>query len=156
MLRWTAAILAFGIAVTPGSAQAQMVQASNPAGIVDVLEAAGYSAELGIDGTGDPKIISSASGIIYNIYFYGCDWSVDCQYLQFSASFDLTNGIPVSRVNEWNADKIAGTAWVDEENDPYLSYFLTTAEGGISEGNFVDVVDWWEFILDDFTDWIDY
>lgn len=132
---------------------AQTISATNPAGIADALEGMGYPAEMGTDGAGDPMITSEVAGVPYDIFFYGCTDAANCQSLLFSAGFDLANGIPVSRINDWNREGLVGAAFVDEENDPFLQLFVTT-HGGLSRENFADVVEWWGVAVDEFTDHI--
>ena len=132
---------------------AQTISAADPAGVADALRDLGYRASVETDGQGNPMIRSALEGVDYEIYFYGCTGNEDCRYLNFTVGFDLPDGIAMSRVNEWNRDKLAGAAFVDDDNDPYLQYFVTT-EGGLSRQNFADVVDWWRVAVAEFTDHI--
>ena len=132
-----------------GPAAAQELSAANPAGLADALQDLGYRASLETDSEGDPLIRSSMEGMNYRIVFYGCEEHRDCKYLQLSAGFDLDNGTTMDVINDWNRSKIAGSAYLDDENDPYLKYFLTTV-GGLSQQTFEDTIDWWRVAISDF------
>lgn len=134
-------------------AAAQTITAANPAGIADALQELGYRAQIETDDRGDPKVSSTMEGVNYEIHFYGCTEAMNCKYLNFSAGFNMANGLPMASVNEWNRGKLVGKVYVDDENDPYLQYFVTT-DGGLSRQNFADVVDWWRVALEQFTDHI--
>ena len=100
--------LALGLAAP--AAMAQSVSASNPASVVAALQDAGYKAELGTDSAGDPKVASAMGGVNFHVFFYGCEANTACQDLQFSAGFDLTDGIDMAVVNDWNSSKFIGKA----------------------------------------------
>ena len=56
---------------------------------------------------------------------------------------------------EGNAGKILTDAYLNEEMDPFLEFFVTTA-GGLTQANFADVLDWWQVTLTDFETTIGY
>ena len=126
-----------------------LVLASDPQGVVSAMQALGYSATLGTDGAGDPTIAGDLNGTQYNVYFYGCESNANCQWLIFSAGFDMPNGSTPEVVNAWNQNNLVGQAYLDPEQDPFLNYFVTTT-GGLTQANFADVVDWWELALGNF------
>lgn len=104
---------------------------------------------------GDPLVKSAMEGIEYSIIFYGCRENKDCQFLNFTAGFDLRDGIPIARVNEWNRGKVFGKAYIEDENDPFVQMAVTTV-GGLNQENFEDVVDWWRVIISTFKEHIDW
>ena len=116
------------------AAQAQ-VTAANPQSIVTALQNLGYRAALSEDSSGDPKISTGVDGVNVSIYFYGCSNNANCTALQFVAGFNLTNGTTADSMNEWNRKKASGSAWIDSEGDPYLTYYFRT-EDGVSQRNF--------------------
>ena len=68
---------------------ADSVSASDPAGVVAALSAAGHKAVLGHDSSGDPLIRAEIGGWTTQIVFYDCNeiTHAGCQSLQFNASF---------------------------------------------------------------------
>ncbi|GAB3733920.1 YbjN domain-containing protein [Luteimonas pelagia] len=120
--------------------------------VARMVEGAGYRAELGEDGVGDPMITSSAAGANYYIYMYGCE-DGRCDSLQFRAGFDLDDGISAARVNEWNRERRYGKAWMDEENDPWIELDLDL-EGGATGAQVVSYVELWDTLLGQFQTFI--
>ncbi|EYD76735.1 hypothetical protein Rumeso_01693 [Rubellimicrobium mesophilum DSM 19309] len=126
-----------------------LVVASDPQGVVSAIQALGYTATLGTDGAGDPTITGEVEGTQFNVYFYGCQDHADCQWLIFSAGFDLPNGSTLDAMNTWNQNNLVGQAYLDNEQDPFLNYFVTTT-GGMTQENFADAVDWWKVAVGNF------
>jgi hypothetical protein len=125
-----------------------VVSAADPQSVVSSIQAQGYTATLGTDALGDPMVSSEISGLSYNIYFYGCDDAhANCLWLLFYAGLDLPNGWNQESVMQWHNDQIVGAVTLDEEMDPFLSYFVTTV-GGLNQENFTDVVTQWGYALD--------
>jgi Putative bacterial sensory transduction regulator len=132
-----------------------LIVASDPQGIVSAMQALGYTATLGTDGAGDPTVTGAIDGTNYNVYFYGCQNNTNCQWLIFSAGFDLPNGSTLQVINDWNTNNLVGQAYLDAAQDPFLNYFVTTT-GGLTQANFADVVDWWKVALGNFETAIGY
>ncbi len=144
------------LALLPGIAQAQSLQAGDPAGIAAVVQDMGYRASIETDGEGDPIIHSSAAGVNFSIVFYDCTENRDCESIQFSAGFDLSTPTTAATMNEWNRQKRYASAWIDDEGDPYLQYDVTMGGGGLSVDNFKTALDLWEDLLGDFQKHIDW
>jgi hypothetical protein len=126
-----------------------LVVASDPQGVLTAMQGLGYTATLGTDSVGDPLISGDIDGTSYNLFFYGCEQNANCQWFLFSAGFDLPNGATLQAVNDWNRNQLVGQAYLDDQNDPYLNYFVTTT-GGLTQENFADAVDWWRVALGEF------
>ena len=94
-------------------AQAQMVRAQDPSSVVRGMQAGGFTAELGVDNTGDPMISSSVNGTKFKVFFYNCTDHKECATVQFHSGYDLTNPITVERINEWNQTQRFGRAYLD-------------------------------------------
>jgi hypothetical protein len=142
--------------VTPGPGLGgDLIDASNPQAIVSLLQQAGYRAALGQDNNGDPKIDSSAAGVDYSIYFYGCRNGTNCQTLNFSSGFDLERGTSFQAMNDWNSAQFFGYAYLDNESDPFLNMDINMAFG-ISPDSFIDSLAIWEQLLSDFQTHIDW
>ena len=126
-----------------------LILASDPQGVLSALQSLGFAGTLGVDGANDPLISGDMEGTPYQIVFFGCQENVNCQWLLFSAGFDLPNGATMDAMNAWNQSHLVGQAYLDGEMDPYLNYFVTTT-GGLTQGNFADAVDWWRVVLTEF------
>lgn len=135
---------------------AQSVSASNPSSIADAIRDMGYRADVDTDSYGDPEINSAANGVNFTIFFYRCDdRGEDCEDIQFSAGFDLNDGISMRSVNSWNDQKAVGRAFVDDEDDPYLQHYVVGVDG-MSRYVFEKTFYRWVDVLDEFTDFIDW
>lgn len=126
-----------------------MVSAKNPAGLVTVLETAGYEPTLGTDDQGDPQIDLNLGGYNAVMYFYGCDEKTHrgCDSVQLRVGFD--------RKAAWTgaaALKLAQTyrfmaVFLDEEGDPWVNWDIVTGDGIpaavflLGVGKFADVLD---------------
>lgn len=94
-------------------------------------------------------------GVYYRIYFYNCTDNTDCRTIQFRTAFDLTNGFPLSQINEWNKNKLFGKAWLDDENDPVLE-MPVNIDYGVTAKNLEDTFDYWRVTVSQFKEHIDY
>lgn len=117
--------------------------------LLQELQSLGYNATLTRDSVGDPKIDGKMSRSPYHIYFYGCTNNEHCKYIQFVAGWDLTDGISLEKINDWNRDKLWGQAYRDDENDPWISV-VYNLDGGVTKANFADTVDWFRITLEAF------
>jgi hypothetical protein len=134
---------------TAALASGNLIVASDPQGVATAMQGLGYTATLGADSVGDPMISGDIEGVGYNVLFYGCQENANCQWLIFSAGFDLPNGSTSQVINDWNANNLVGQAYLDSEQDPFINYFVTTT-GGLTQENFADVVDWWKVAMGNF------
>lgn len=134
---------------------AETIDATDPDRIVSLIQELGYRAALEVDEIGDPMIRSSVGGTEFVLYFYGCKRSRNCKSMLFKVGYDLDEGTTLDIVNDWNATKLFGRAYLDDEADPWLELSVNTY-GGVSQLNFEDTYDWWEIIVDDFEKHIDF
>jgi hypothetical protein len=132
-----------------------MIDATSPQALAELLQQQGYRAVVGQDTSGNPKIDSSAAGVDYSIYFYGCNNGSDCQSLNFSSGFDLDRGTSFQAMNDWNSSQFFAYAYLDDESDPFLNMDMNLAYG-VSADNFVDSLAIWEQLLSDFQGHIDW
>lgn len=131
------------------------VDATDPAELVSIIQELGYRGVLEVDDAGDPMIRSSVGGTEFTILFHGCEDGNECRSLLFRVGYDLPDGTTVEVVNDWNATKLFGRAYLDEESDPWLELTMNTY-GGVSRLNFEDTFDWWEIVVADFEDHVDF
>ena len=140
LIGWTIAIAAVGIAMP---AQAQLVSAKKPETLVRALQAAGYSAKLEKDSTGDPMIVSAVNGHPFRVVFYGCKSNRDCATITFAAGFDKKSATSLDSINEWNRKNRFGRAYLDAEGDPILGMDVDLDDGGMSTALFTDNLEFW-------------
>jgi len=150
-----AVALAAAIAM-PAAAHAEIV-ASNPFGVMNAMQNFGMLATLATDNDGDPKIESRVSQSKFSVFFYGCDDNAsNCTSIQFSAGYDLTDGITFERANEWNRQKRYAKVFVDDELDPFLRMDVNLDFDGVGDENFEDSLDLWRLLVEDFEEFIDW
>ncbi len=144
------------LAVLPLSAGAQaFVDASDVDTISAMVQDEGYRAVIGTDGVGDPMVTSAANGYDFDIFFYGCTDNENCRDIQFSASFDLEDGMSLTRAQDFNLEKRWAKVYLDEDSDPRLEMDYNMY-GGVSATNFNDTLDWWVIIMNEFIEYIDF
>lgn len=128
-----------------------MVDPANPGTVVDALQGLGYQARLETASDGDPRIKSSIDGTNYTMNFYGCKDNSDCGALLLQAGWDLTDGISFEVINGWNRRKLTGRAYLDDESDPWLDYFVE-ADGGLPLETFERAIRMWGQAIASFKD----
>ncbi|MBO9623072.1 MAG: YbjN domain-containing protein [Sphingomonas sp.] len=151
-----AALLTCTLGAWAAPAQAQMVKAQDPQGIIRALQAAGYSATLGVDGTGDPMITSGVGGSKFQVFFYNCTDHKACATVQFHIGYDLSTSPGLQSINEWNSSQRFGRAHLDKENDPILEMDLDLDDGGMSQALFEDNLEFWASVVGRFEKHIGY
>jgi hypothetical protein len=119
------------------------------------MQSAGYRAELTTDSGGDPKIVSSANGFDFYVYFYGCDQSAvkECDSLDLSIGFDFSKGYALESVNQWNRDNRFAAAYLDDEDDPWLTMNINL-DGGVTAEMLIDSFNTWSSQLGEFKTYI--
>jgi hypothetical protein len=150
-MKLSLAATALALLMTSAPAFAQdMVSAADPDGIIAALQDAGYKAQMDSADDGDPLIRSAADGTNFRIWFYGCNGNnAECTGMNFSAGFDLPDGTTADVIDNWNDSQLLGYGNLDDENDPYLNYFVVT-NGGISKEAFASVLSRWETSIADY------
>lgn len=117
---------------TPLAAQtAAVAQASDPAGLVALLDVAGYKPELGKDSTGDPMIDVDFGGYRGMVYFYGCDETTHdkCESLQFQAGFNRDKPWTAAQAIELSKKLRFSSVHLDDEGDPWIKWDVITGDG---------------------------
>ncbi len=125
-----------------------VVDASNPQRLVELLRAQGLRADLDPSGS-TPLILSAAEGANFGILFYGCTNGRDCRAIQFVASFTMNNAPTLERINEWNAGRIVGQAFIAQNGAIRIAYSVALRDG-MTEANFAYTVEMWRVALRDF------
>jgi hypothetical protein len=149
------AFAAVAVAVPAAPAAAQNVLPT-PQSVSAALQAAGYKAEVGKDGTGDPMVTSSSSGTRFGTLFYGCTDHTGCTNIQFTVSYDLAKGTSADRMDAWNAAHRFGRAFLDKDQDPVLAMDLDLDKGGLSKALFQENLNTWISLMTAFEKHIDW
>ena len=119
--------------------------------MIEIMRDEGFRARRDVDGYGAPMITSSAAGRDFNVYFYGCDDAGgNCVSMQFKAGFDMEKGTTTAVVNDWNARKRYASAYLDDEDDPFIDYDVMLG-GGVSLDAFKQSLYTWERAVGEFT-----
>ncbi|HVZ14652.1 MAG TPA: YbjN domain-containing protein [Bauldia sp.] len=111
-----------------------------------------YDAEPDIttDNDGYPMIRVNDSQTPFQIFFHKCNHDTkQCDVIEFSAHWDLKNGIQSAVIDKWNQTKLWGVAYRDKQNDPNLSLTVELGDG-VTTDNFDDIVDDWDNAMNDF------
>ena len=138
------------------AAPSGQVEASDPQSIVSAMQEMGFLATLDKDDVGDPLVSSRISATRFKIFFYGCDQNVNCDSIQFSAGYDLTEKIASEKVNGWNEENRWTKVYLDEEEDPFIEMDLYLGQGGVTPENFTEWLDIWRVQVEEFEDYIDF
>ena len=128
--------------------------------VVNLLQQKGMEATVenrDEEGEGD-YVISKSANIAFWIHFTACDPDgTNCEIIKFDAGFSYAD--PDDRplledINTWNEDYY-GKAGLDPNGDPFVMIELNIV-GGITEKNLADTLIWWESMILDFTDFINW
>lgn len=141
-----ALLSATAMAADTAPCPAGMVCASNPRTVADALARAGYKASISTDDEGDPLIRSAASGYNFSVVFYGCQTGKACDALRFQVVFEDDGKNSAALANSWNVKKRFIHLAALEDGGLSATYDVTT-RGGLTQANFADVVDWWDVML---------
>lgn len=146
-------ILAALLTASPAVFAQEIIDATDPDHLADVIRDLGYRAVVSTDGVGDPMIETSVSGTDVTILFFGCTDNEDCKTLLFKVGYDLSDGTTLDVVNAWNEENLYGRAYLDDEEDPWLEMPVNLF-AGVTRENFEDTFDWWDVIVGKFEDHI--
>ncbi len=144
------------LALAPIGAGAQeLVFAEDPENVASLMQDLGYKASLGTDNVGDPLISSSAHGYDFDVLFYDCTDNTDCKAVQFSAAFDLTDGMSLTKTQDFNRERRWVKVYLNDESDPRVEMDYNL-RGGVTVENFNDTFDWWLILMEEFVEYIDF
>ena len=119
--------------------------------IASVLRENGYKAVISGE-EGEEKYISTGTGgTNYTIHFYGCDEAqANCKTVMFYAWFDVDEAPSIENINLYNSRRRWGRVYVDSEGDPTIEMDLDLEDGGMSQELFIDNVEYWDLVLNEF------
>jgi hypothetical protein len=130
----------------------QIIDGTDPEALVNIIQDLGYRATLEVDSEGDPMIRSSVGGTQFALVFYGCSEAHDgCQILLFKAGYELNDKVGMDVINQWNATRLFGRAYLDDVSDPWLELVLNM-HGGVTRAQFEKTFEWWETSVGEFED----
>lgn len=135
-------------ATIPGGNSGGLVFANIPDLLLLAAEVG--SARLERDDDGQEYVAGSIDGINYALDVYNCD--PECADLTFTASFEV-NGVTDSMMNEWNATRRFGKAYIRPDGDAVLQIAINTRYG-ITVETFRDDMVWWETVLTDYVEFV--
>lgn len=135
-------------ATVPGSNSGGLVFANVPDLLILAAEVG--SARLERDDDGQEYVAGSIDNINYALDVYNCE--PDCADLTFTASFEI-DGITDAMMNEWNATRRFGKAYIRSDGDAVLQIAINTRYG-ITVETFRDDLVWWETVLIDYVEFI--
>lgn len=150
---WKLALLS--VLLMPSFALGQNISSSDARSIAYAMQDLGYRAVIGMDSMGDRKITSSSNGVNFSVFFYGCRDNAKCRDIQFSAGFDLDDPLTALKMNQWNHEKVAGTASIDDEGDPWIR-MLVPGTTDLSQADFERIINRWDSALAEFLDYVDW
>ena len=135
------------------SAEETAFDFGDPASVAAVMQEQGYRAKLSTQDSGRPVIFSGVGGSNFELVFFSCENAKRCDGILFSSGFDLTNGLPLKKVSEWNETRLIGRAFLDNECDPIVDYYVSSFLD-VSRDAFFSLIDAWDGVLVDFEDHI--
>ena len=148
------ALSALAMAAAPAAALTYPAAGVNAQEVAAVIKAKGLTAEVTTDEQGDPMIKGRSNDLNWRVYFYECKEG-RCASLQFSAGFDLDDGLTLAKCNEWNYTKRYGRCALDGELDPYVRYDVDVAKG-FSSDSLAYAVETWTLVVPTFSEFIGY
>lgn len=106
------------------------------------------SADMDVDGAGDPMIVGRMDGTRYGIVFYDCSSDkTRCRTMQFKAAWAGTSdSLTIHELHDLNRDNIFGKWYFDNDGDVAVKMPYNLAYG-YSQRNLDDTFDWWRVVL---------
>jgi hypothetical protein len=140
-----AGMLALGLAGPAHGLDGRLIDASDPARVLALMQELGFTATLGQDQIGDPMITGTLGGARYAILSYGCAQQGACDSLQFVA---VIEGVRLSfeRANAYNLRWRYGRLSVTDTGDLVLKMDVNL-DGGVTRANLADSLSLWAEVL---------
>ncbi|MDK2761615.1 MAG: YbjN domain-containing protein [Sphingopyxis sp.] len=135
-------------------AQAELINAANPATIKAIVESQGWPATIVAKAGDDPYIESNRDGLKFLVLFMNCDGGKKCKTLQYYMGFSDAKDVPLDRINQWNKDKRFARAYKDDEGDPVLEMDVDLDFAGIPRENVGESFNTWASLMDSFREYI--
>lgn len=128
-----------------------LIDGSDIDAVVEIARNYG-SATIASTQSGEPKIAARIGGVSYVVYFQNCGQPRQCDDINLYAGFLDTAPTP-EQINDWNASKRFGRAYIDPEGDAALEMDITL-KNGVSPANLSASFAIWRLMLTQFTAYI--
>ena len=143
-----AGLLLTGALSVARAEEAEIIQAPDPAAILEIAKGYG-SAKLDKDDGGDPMVSGRLQGMKYVIYFYGCENHEKCKSLQFSSGY--TDAFTAEQANDWNKKY----RWIKAYSGDGSNFKMDVSFiGGITKDNLELQFSNWDSMTGDIKDFI--
>ncbi|PQM29454.1 YbjN domain-containing protein [Sphingopyxis lindanitolerans] len=150
----TALGMAAALALSATPAQAELVNAKNPATIKAIIESQGWPATLVTKADADPYIESNRNGIKFLVIFMNCEDHQNCKTMQYYMGFSDAKDVSLDRFNQWNREKRFARGYKDDEGDPVLEMDVDVDFAGIPRENVADSFNTWASLMDSYREFI--
>lgn len=152
----TRTALALGAAAlfSAGPARAELINATSPAAIKEIVESQGWPATIVAKPGDDPYIESNRDGLKFLVLFMNCDEGKKCKTLQYYMGFSDAKDVPLAKFNKWNREKRFARAYLDDEGDPVLEMDVDLDFAGIPRENVGETFNTWASLMDSFREYV--
>jgi hypothetical protein len=117
--------------------------------VVRLLQDVGYRAAPDTAAS-TPTVHSKFNGVNSRIQLANCGTDGKaCTLMLFHAGFDTPDGVDMKIINDWNADKFFGRAYLDNEKDPHID--LASSLVGVTDENIKDIIERWDLVIAEFS-----
>lgn len=128
-----------------------MITAADPQSIMAALKAKGWKPELNTSDHDVRSIEFTVDGIATTIRFFNCDDDgAACSTLNFYVGFSGTDYHSFEGINNYNAKRRFGRAYLDDDGDPCLEMDVDLDFDGIPNRNFLEYLNTWNLLIHDF------
>ncbi len=141
-------------AATATPAQAELVNAKNPATIKAIVESQGWPATLVTKPGEDPYLESNRNGLKFLVLFMNCTDHRNCKTLQYYMGFNDAKDTTLDRLNEWNKGKRFARAYRDDSGDPVLEMDVDVDFAGIPRENLGETLNTWAALMDSYREFV--
>lgn len=148
------ALFATVTAIIATPAQAELVNAKNPATIKAIVESQGWPATLISKPGDDPYIESTRSGLKFLVLFMNCTDNKNCKTLQYYMGFSDAKNVTLEKLNKWNKGKRFARGYKDDEGDPVLEMDVDLDFAGIPRENVGETLNTWAALMDSYREFV--
>jgi len=144
-------IAAFLVGSAHAAETGTLIDGSDVEAIVSIARDYG-SATIATQKSGQPKILARINGVNYAVYFQNCTTPRNCDDINLYAGFLDAKPTP-DQINQWNASKRFGRAYIDPDGDAALEMDINL-KNGVSPANLSAGFAIWRLMLDQFTSYL--
>jgi len=145
-----APVLALLAATAPARAEGEAAESGMT---LEEVTAALEAEAIEIEVTDTHALAASGWGYEFNVEGVNCS-AARCTEFVLIAGYDLPDGMPLERINDWNREHTAGRAFLDENGDPFLDHIVSVSGPG-DAGALTEALYLWLSALEDFNDFLD-